>query len=367
MTLAVNIAQSGSSNVTFRNRIINGSQLISQRYGATLQSNLNNYVTDRWAVYNGISTVSMGQTTTAPTGYTNSLYVTTTTAGSMPAANSYMIAQCIEANNVTDFGYGTANAATATLSFWVRSSLTGTFAISINNGATALSPAATRSYVTTYTINSANTWEQKTVTITGDQSGTWNTSGSGIGITVDFDLGSGTNYATATTNTWQTGNYLRSSSSTNFNLTTGATFYITGVQLEAGTTASPFEYRQYGTELALCQRYCIAYQAGQGYQRFTVGGGNTSTTQNRSNLSFPVEMRTSPSLVTTGTASNYAVTYAADNITACTVVPVISTDSTSPKIVSIVSIIASGLTLGNFGSLTSNANSSTYLIFTAEL
>ena len=288
MTLAVNIAQSGSNNVTFRNRIINGSQLISQRYGATLQSNLNNYVTDRWAVYNGISTVSTGQTTTAPAGFTNSLYVTTTTAGSMPVGNTYNIAQCIEANNVTDLGYGTSSASTVTLSFWVRSSLTGTFAISINNGAPNISPAPTRSYVTTYTISTANTWEQKTITVAGDQSGTWNTSGNGIGITVCFDLGSGTNYATATTNTWQTGNYLRSSSSTNFNLTTGATFYITGVQLEAGTTASPFEYRNYQTEFLICRRY---YKLGEVPCAVHCATNNVAYV----GMSFP-EMRAQPTI-----------------------------------------------------------------------
>jgi hypothetical protein len=139
------------------------------------------------------------------------------------------------------------------------------------------------------------------------------------------------------------------------------------VQLEKGSTATSFDYRPYGTELALCQRYCIAYGAGQAYQRLTVAGGNTSTTVNRSNVSFPVEMRTVPSLVTTGTASNYAVLFGADNITACSVVPVISADSSSTKIASVIGTIASGLTQGNFGSLIANANSSTYLIFTAEL
>jgi len=282
----------------FKNRLINGSQLISQRYGATLQSNLNNYVTDRWAVYNGISTVSTGQTTTAPAGFTNSLYVTTTTAGSMPVGNTYNIAQCIEANNVTDLGYGTSSASTVTLSFWVRSSLTGTFAISINNGAPNISPAPTRSYITTYTISTANTWEQKTITIAGDQSGTWNTSGNGIGITVCFDLGSGTNYATATTNTWQTGNYLRSSSSTNFNLTTGATFYITGVQLEKGSTATSFDYRPYGTELVLCQRYYEVVNA-------TLGAyvDNGALDNVRFYIAFKVTKRANPT-VTSGSGGS---------------------------------------------------------------
>jgi hypothetical protein len=303
------VSQSGGSlsadSSVFRNRLINGSQLISQRYAGVLQSNINNYITDRWSVANGISGVSMGQSTTAPAGFTNSLYVTTTTGAAMPVGNTYNLGQCIEANNVTDLGYGTANAKTVTVSFWVRSSVIGSFALVLNNGNPSLSTPATRSYVTTYTINVADTWEYKTVTIAGDQSGTWNTSGVGIGLNLAFDLGTGSNFNTATTNAWQTGNYLRTSSTASIGATTNATFYITGVQLERGSTASSFEYRQYGTELVLCQRYCVLFAKSTGVSQEIIGAGQAwGSTNYWCAVRMPVTMRSYPTMSAT-TGTNY--------------------------------------------------------------
>jgi len=286
-----------SGFIGHRNRLINGDMRISQRFAGVLQSNINNYITDRWSVANGISGVSMGQSTTVPAGFINSLYVTTTTGASMPVGNTYNLGQCIEANNVTDLGYGTANAKTVTVSFWVRSSVIGSFALVLNNGNPSLVTPATRSYVTTYTINVADTWEYKTVTIAGDQSGTWNTSGTGIGLNLAFDLGTGSNFNTATTNAWQTGNYLRTSSTASIGATTNATFYITGVQLERGSTASSFEYRQYGNELALCQRYCHVFRGATDatYSNIAFGTCFDSTTV-QCGISMPVQMRVQPTI-----------------------------------------------------------------------
>jgi hypothetical protein len=251
MTLAVNIAQIGSNNTTFRNRIINGGMVISQRNGtsATTVNTNDVYTLDRfkcWASGGGVFTVT--QSTTAPTGFNNSALVTVTTAdASIAAGDNYRFAQPIEGYNIADFGFGTASASTVTLSFWVRSNITGTF------GGSLYSVSGTRAYVFNYTINAANTWEQKTVTIAGDTSGTWGTTNS-FGITVYFDLGSGSNYENAT-GSWVAAEKFRTSGNATLISTLSNTWYVTGVQLEAGSTASPFEYRSYGTELALCQRY----------------------------------------------------------------------------------------------------------------
>jgi hypothetical protein len=235
----------------FKNRIINGAMVISQRNGtsATTVNGNDIYTLDRykgWASGGGVFTVT--QSTTAPTGFNNSALITVTTAdASIAAGDNYRFAQVIEGYNIADLGFGTASASTVTLSFWVRSSITGTF------GGSLYSVSGTRSYVFNYTINAADTWEQKTVTIAGDTSGTWGTTNS-FGITVYFDLGSGSNYENAT-GSWVAAEKFRTSGNATLISTLSNTWYVTGVQLEAGSTASPFEYRSYGTELALCQRY----------------------------------------------------------------------------------------------------------------
>lgn len=253
MTLAVNLAQGASNNVSFRNRIINGAMVISQRNGTssvTINSAAWTYTVDRFCCLgqsaDGVYTVQ--QSSTAPAGFVNSLKITVTTAdASIGAGQIYTLRQTIEGYNIADLNWGSANSQSCTLSFWVQSSVTGTFSGCFNNEGTA-------SYPFTYTINSANTWEQKTVTVTGPTSGTWGSTNSN-GIRLTWSLGTGSTYS-GTANTWNySTEYFAASSTTNLISTNGATFYITGVQLEAGTTASPFEYRQFGTELALCQRY----------------------------------------------------------------------------------------------------------------
>ena len=236
---------------TMKNRIINGAMVIDQRNAGaavTLTSSAP-YTVDRWL---GLEDTDGGMTaqqdSSAPAGFNNSLKFTTTSAdSSLSAAQSCRMLQHIEGYNVADLNWGTANAKTVTLSFWVRSSLTGTFAGGLRNY------IADRGYPFNYTISAANTWEYKTVTVTGDTTGTWNTTNSG-GISVIFDLGSGSNYQ-STVNTWGSGNYFSTSGAQSVIGTNGATWYITGIQLEVGSYATPFEWRPYGMELALCQRY----------------------------------------------------------------------------------------------------------------
>jgi len=251
-----------------KNRIINGDMVIDQRNaGASVNPAINAYTLDRWvAVITVTSKLTVQQnagSVTPPVGFTNYLGITSSSAYSLAAGDYFGISQNIEGYNVADLGWGTANAKTVTISFWVRSSLTGTFTGVLNNS------AISRSYPFTYTINSANTWEQKSITVAGDTTGTWVTN-NGLGLRVNFSVGCGSTF-TGTAGSWSGGFYLGATGQTNLLGTNGATFYITGVQLERNTTATPFEWIPYGTELALCQRY---YE--KSYNVDVVPGTNTS-------------------------------------------------------------------------------------------
>ena len=246
----------GAGNASImKNRIINGAMAIAQ-YGTSVAVATDGvYCLDRFRLGAiGTGRFTAQQSTTAPTGFGNSLQITVTTAdSSLAATDLYNIRQWIEAFNMTDLAWGTANAKTVTLSFWVQSSLTGTFGGSLTNNDYGYS------YPYTYTISVANTWEYKTVTITGLTSGTI-ASGNGRGIGVSFSLGAGSNY-TATAGSWSAVQAFGATGETNVVGTNAATFYITGVQLEVGSSATGFEYRQYQQELALCQRYYEANSA----------------------------------------------------------------------------------------------------------
>jgi hypothetical protein len=234
-----------------KNRIINGAMVIDQRNaGASFTPTTTTYygTCDRWAFYvSQNSKLTAQQSTTVPAGFKNSLIVTSSSAYTVLSGDYFTLSQAIEGLNVSDLDWGTANAKTVTLSFWVRSSLTGTFGGTIQNS------AQNRSYPFSYTISSANTWEQKSITIAGDTSGTWLTT-NGVGIGLQFGLGVGSS-SSGTANAWTGSNVLAPTGATSVVGTNGATFYITGVQLEVGSTATSFDYRPYGTELALCQRY----------------------------------------------------------------------------------------------------------------
>ena len=232
-----------------KNRIINGNMVIDQRNGgASITPADSDYTVDRWKwQVTQSSKLTSQRSTTAPSGFTNSLLSTSSSAYSIISTDRFVIRYNIEGYNIADLAWGTADAKTVTLSFWVRSSLTGTFGGSIYNA------SGSHSYPFTYTISSANTWEQKSVTITGATAGTWNTDNS-IGLTLAIGLGVGSTYST-TAGAWAAGYYPGATGATSVVGTSGATFYITGVQLEVGENATPFEHRMYSQELAMCQRY----------------------------------------------------------------------------------------------------------------
>jgi hypothetical protein len=261
--------------------------VIDQRNaGASITFNDGVFPVDRWttvATQSSKGTIQRNAgSVTPPAGFINYLGFTSSSAYSVLTGDAFAIQQRIEGLNVSDLAWGTASAATVTLSFWVRSSLTGTFGGSVSNS------AQNRSYPFTYTINAANTWELETVTIPGDTSGTWLTT-NGIGARINLGLGAGATYS-GTAGAWSGSTLFSATGATSVVGTNGATFYITGVQLEKGSTATSFDYRPYGTELALCQRY---YATGN----YPVMRNFTGTTIAVStSVTLPVTMRATPTV-----------------------------------------------------------------------
>ena len=305
--LTIGTTAIGAGNATrFKNRIINGDMRIDQRSAGasfTPTTSVNYGSCDRWSFdvsQNSKMTAQQnGGAVTPPEGFINYEGCTSSSAYSVVSSDYFIMRQGIEGLNVADLGWGTANAKTVTLSFWVRSSLTGTFGGALRNS------AGNRSYPFTYTITTANTWEFETITIAGDTTGTWLTT-NGIGINLDLSLGAGSTYS-GTANTWAGANYVSATGATSVVGTNGATFYITGVQLEVGSSATGFEYVDYGTNLFMCQRYyeLVAYLDLQGY----VQAGK----QVYVNTSF-VAKRTSPTIAAASTSNADNATDFANNV-----------------------------------------------------
>jgi len=293
-----------------RNRIINGDMRIDQRNaGASVTATSGvEFTLDRWKVFfsqNSKYTIQRNAgSVTPPAGFTNYLGVTSLSAYAVTSTDYNFVNQTIEGFSASDLAWGSAFAQTVTLSFWVRSSLTGTFSGSIRGGG-----GTTRSYVFAYTINAANTWEYKTVTIPGATVGTWTTDNLGWG-SLTFCIGSGSTRL-GTAGSWQTADLDGATGTTSVVGTNGATFYITGAQLEPGSVATPFERRSYGQELELCQRY---YQAASNFIY--------ATSFARICYMFPTQMRAAPTLTGGGSGfSSSNVTgagYCADQTSAAT-------------------------------------------------
>jgi hypothetical protein len=277
----------------FRNRIINPDMRIDQRNAGasvTPTTAATAFAVDRTGTIvsqNSKLTVQQNAgSVTPPAGFSNYLGVTSSSAYSVLSSDYFNLNQTIEGFNIADLGWGTANAQTITLSFWVRSSLTGTHSGSLRNG------AANRTYVFTFAVSSANTWEYKTVTVAGDTSGTWQT-GNGAGVFVSFNLGTGSTFL-STAGSWGAGNFVGATGSVSVVGTNGATFYITGLQLEKGSTATSFDYRDYGRELALCQRYYTTFAVDQRYYPSSASGNWSFT------YAFKTSMRATPTTTQSG-------------------------------------------------------------------
>lgn len=311
MTQAAQLAQYGASSVglAFKNRIINGNMAIAQRGTSSIAVDNSNwyYPVDRFSAYQSMSSGSRfsvqqnAGSVTPPIGFNYYIGATVTSAYSVTGSDWAVIRQTIEGFNWADLLFGTANAKTFTASFWVRSSLTGTFGGAFYNN------DGSRSYPYTYTINSANTWEYKTITVIGDTSGTWNSTNNG-GITIEWSMGTGPTLS-GTAGTWASAFYASATGATNILANNGATLFLTGVQLEVGSTATSFDYRPYGTELQLCQRYFqILTQTdttGSNGNWATFGWGSSWGGTSGFSIFYNPPLRTSPT-ITFSSATTFA-------------------------------------------------------------
>lgn len=279
-----------------RNKIINGKMEIAQRGTSFAAIASGTYTLDRFQwqqAGTGVVTVSQQADVPSSNEFQNSLRVAVTTADtSIAAGDIYAVRHVVEGYNVRDL-----IGKTLTLSFWVRSSKTGTHCVSLVNS------VGNRSFVAEYTVNAANTWESKSITINGGliTAGTWDWT-NGIGISLWFVLAAGTTWQT-TAGAWQTGSFYATSNQVNCLDSTSNIFAITGVQLEVGSVATPFEHRPIGAELALCQRYfCKTYDLGTAPGVATVAGSiysisnATAVGTTPGYFPFPVEMRSAPTL-----------------------------------------------------------------------
>lgn len=275
----------------FRNLIINGGMQVNQRNTAVSGYD-EGYSVDRWISSNafGYANVSTAQNSDVPVGQglTKSLRLTVTAGSGLGGFDITYFSQKIEGFNSASLAYGTAGAKTVTLSFWVRSTVTGTYTVRLNNTSYA------RNYVVGYTISSANTWEKKTITIAGDTSGTWATDNT-AGVELSFVISADTSILAGTGGTWSSDSQRQCvTGQVNGTLTTGNIFAITGVQLEANLQPTPFEQRPIGVELHLCQRYYYRFTGltSGGYHRIPSLIGTTGAASAQGVIYNPVPLRT---------------------------------------------------------------------------
>ena len=301
-TCTARLTSIGGGGLSHRNLILNGRFDVFQRYlpgsQVVVNNGNNNYCMDRWygrgEGSKGVFTFIQQDIQSDAQGAHAAARVNVTTTSTPSTNDVYKVAQRIEGANVRHLHFGTSSAKTITLSFLTKSSVTGT------HGGSLMNSAQNRAYPFTYTISSANTWEQKSITIPGDTGGTWVTN-TGIGLELNFDMGTAESNYRRPAGSWYAGRAEGADGAVQLITQSGADWYVTKVQLEIGDTATSFEHRSYGDELARCQRY---------YTRLTGGGGNElhftgSTKQQQyvccSRVELPTTMRTAPSISFTGT------------------------------------------------------------------
>jgi len=362
------VAMPSSGPLSNRNLIINGAMQVAQRgtsFSLAHDGTTSAWTLDRFRVnMSGADQwdCTVTQSSEAPDGYANSLLITTGTAETTVDAAEYASLQYkVEAQDLQQIASGTSAAKDMRLSFWVRSSQTGTFAFGIYKA-----PQTQRGLSATYTINSANTWEQKTLSIPGDTAGGGIDDNNGLGMNFYWLLAAGSDWTSTDSTSWI--NYVTTGlayghAQNGVVTTASATWQITGIQLEVGSVATPFEHRSYGDELARCQRYY--YRISHESNNFSFGSGfNQTTSHTRTNVFFPVTMRSSPSaLEQSGTAGDYAILNRTTSDT-CSVAPVYT--AATKNVAEVQLQTSTGITAGD-GSLGSFTNTDAFLAWSAEL
>ena len=358
-TATINSYTPTESNMAGRNRIINGGMVFDQRNAgasvATTAIGTAIYTLDRWMYLVNVASKMTVQQSTAGgfVGFTHSILVTSSSAYSVTSGDYFLVDQRIEGLNLADLNWGTANAVSVTLSFRVKSSLTGTFGGVISNS------EDNRSYPFSFTISTANTETSVSVTIPGDTTGTWLTTNV-TGMKLRFSMGVGSTYK-GPANAWAGATYLAPTGSVDLVGTSGATFYITGVQLEAGSVATPFEHVDYSEMLRRCQRYFQKWD-GATSRKWAFNGMILGTGDSYGVYFLRTTMRANPVLITSGTASDYCL-YAGNALFTCSTVPTINTSSVDTVN---LNFKASGMTDGRASMCGSNTNNGS-LSFNSEL
>jgi hypothetical protein len=350
-----------AGGVSSGNAVINGAMAIAQR-GAGSGTGSGRYPVDRFSIEYGAGTYTTERATDGPINVSPySLKVTATTPGTRNAADYYQLIHNLEGQNVMQFSFGSSGASTITISFWVKSSVTGSYSGTLSSGSNL------KCFAFTYSISSANTWERKTVTIPGDTAG--GTSAYPVdqntGLRLRLSLGNGTDYNASSTGSWLTEtNKTSVAGSVGWAQTSGATFFLTGVQLEAGPTANAFRgnANTIQGELAACQRYAFSVNIPSegSFTRFGLGqafAGTSAAVQ----LYPPVRLRAAPTSITTaGTIALFDGSTFFDSTS-------ITMDTPTTNVANLSVGVASGLTQHRPYVLIGNNSATASIIISAEL
>ena len=354
-----------NGNLGLRNRLVNGSMLINQRGNSSfsIPSATGTYICDNWiagaVLGGGAITISNDSSVPTGTGFTNSINCSTTSTRTLGTSEYAVIQTGIEGYRMNDFNFGSASAKTIAISFWVYGSTAATYGGSIMNSGTS------RSYPFSYTLNSTFAWEQKTIVIPGDITGTWNNAAN-LGMRINFLLAGGSNML-GTANTWATNNFYGATGNAGIMGAISRQLAFAGVQVEIGPSASSFDFKGYAQDLADCQRYYYRQKATTISQPFYVPVNAIGAASANAPIRFPVPMRVAPTaLEQSGTAGNYGVIFLG-SITTCSSVPTFGTATIFGA--TTVLTVTSGLTGGQAGQLVSSAasGSNAYLGWSAEM